>query len=86
MSLRKEHDLRMSLTKRHRWCIERIINCFADKGVDDAKVHGFIRKSEVLAAFNDLFSGAGKRVIFVHFQEKNVHEVRLQLHFRVLFL
>lgn len=69
----------MSLTKRHRWCIERIVHCYADKNVDDAKVHGFIRKSKVLGAFNDLFSGEGKGVIFVHFQEQNGHEVSLKL-------
>ena len=59
----------MALSIRHRWCIERIKHCFQERDVDDASIHGFIRKSQVLSKFNALFSGEGKNVIFVHYQE-----------------
>ncbi len=58
----------MALTPRHRWCIERIKSCFQEEDVDDAKVQGFIRKSQVFSKFNALFAGDGKSAIFIHFQ------------------
>eukprot|EP00814_Leptocylindrus_danicus_P009510 CAMPEP_0116004988 /NCGR_PEP_ID=MMETSP0321-20121206/911_1 /TAXON_ID=163516 /ORGANISM="Leptocylindrus danicus var. danicus, Strain B650" /LENGTH=4605 /DNA_ID=CAMNT_0003473357 /DNA_START=128 /DNA_END=13942 /DNA_ORIENTATION=- len=63
----------MALAPRHRWCIEKIVQCFAHhKEVDDPKVQGFIRKPEVLAQFNSLFSGVeeSRNVVFVHYQVK----------------
>lgn len=63
----------MALTPRHRWCIDKIVQCFAHhEVVDDPKVQGFIRKPEVLARFNSLFSGVAetRNVVFVHYQVK----------------
>lgn len=59
----------MALTPRHRWCIERIKSCFQEEtDVDDEKVQGFIRKSQVISKFNSLFAGDGRNAVFVHFQ------------------
>lgn len=44
--------------------------CFEDQDVTDANAQVFMRKSQVLANFNSLFSGEGKGVIFVHCQLK----------------
>jgi len=60
----------MTLTVRHRWCMEKIVLCFEDQDVTDANAQVFMRKSQVLANFNSLFSGEGKGVIFVHCQLK----------------
>ena len=60
-----------ALTPRHRWCIDKITECFAFcEGVDDVKVQSFIRKPDVLLKFKALFSGekGSRNALFVHFQ------------------
>lgn len=59
----------MALTARHRWCIERIKDCFHEEGVEDSVVQGFVHKSQVIKKFNSLFSGEGRNVLFVHYQQ-----------------
>lgn len=59
----------MSLTVRHRWCVEKITQCFKGDGVDEAKVQGFIRRPDVLDRFNELFAGDSNiNSTFVHYQ------------------
>lgn len=61
----------MSLSTRHRWCIERISQCFQNENVDEEKVQGFIRRPDILNMFNALFSGDGGSSVFVHYQNKS---------------
>jgi hypothetical protein len=70
----------MSLNPRHRWCVERIVECFRDCDAGDAggddggtaaatsasAVETFIRQPVVLARFNALFAGQGPPAVFVH--------------------
>ena len=61
----------MALTPRHRWCIDKIVQCFSHcEGFDDPKVQGFIRRPDVFLQFKVLFSGGerSRDVIFVHYQ------------------
>ena len=58
----------MSLTVRHRWCVEKILHCFGDSKENDSKLQVFMRRTDVIAKFNNLFSGEGENVIFVHYQ------------------
>ena len=71
----------MSLNPRHRWCVDRIVECFRDCDAGDAggddggtaaaaasasAVETFIRQPVVLARFNALFAGQGPPAVFVH--------------------
>ena len=70
----------MSLNPRHRWCVDRIVECFreCDAGGSSAgggdgsatasssAVETFIRQPAVLARFNALFAGQGPPSVFVH--------------------
>jgi hypothetical protein len=60
----------MALLPRHRWCLEKILQCFECDGLDDATAQGFVRKGDVLSRFNALFSGHGSNSLFVHYQDK----------------
>ena len=64
----------MALTTRHRWCIDKVAYCFQDEMKDDAKVQGFIRRPDILAQFNSLFSGECRRSLFVHYQTATEHD------------
>jgi len=61
----------MALTLRHRWCLEKIAQCFEDEGLDDILVQGFIRKPDVMMKLNTLFSGNGPSSLFVHYQNQS---------------
>ena len=61
----------MALTPRHRWCVDKIVQCFAHcDGIDDPKVQGFIRRPDVFLKFKVLFDGGegNRNVIFIHYQ------------------
>jgi hypothetical protein len=71
----------MALSSRHRWCLEKIVQCFEDEGLDDVLVQGFIRKPDVMLKFNALFSGNGPASLFVHYQNKSTcHTADVSLH------
>lgn len=75
----------MSLTPRHRWCIGHIKQCFQDQVlvIDDHDCYDtilfdFMQEAQVLNKFHDLFSGKGRNVLFVHYQQQQVEEQEQQ--------
>ncbi len=67
----------MSLTPRHRWCIDKIVQCFSHHEggiVDDPKVQSFVRKPDVFLQFASLFScdKGTREILFIHYQVKEI--------------
>jgi hypothetical protein len=57
----------MSLSERHRWCINKMLEAFAPELTSEA-VQTFIRQEANLQKFNSLFKGDGPGRIFVFYQ------------------
>lgn len=73
-----------ALSARHLWCAERILFCFSKLSGDkennndqcnESIVQQFLRKPAVQDKFDDLFSGKGPAVIFVHYQRMHLNEL-----------
>jgi hypothetical protein len=75
----------MSLTPRHHWCIGHIKQCFQDQLVViddcdsyDSILFDFMQEAQVLNKFHDLFSGKGRNVLFVHYQQQQEEQEQYQ--------
>jgi hypothetical protein len=59
----------MALSARHKWCIDKVTQCFEGIVDDAAKViQIFAQRPDVILQFNNFFSGEGPDAIFVHYQ------------------
>lgn len=61
-----------SLSARHKWCIEKVSQCF-EGIIDDAAtvvLSFFSQRADALSQLNEFFIGQGPDAIFVHYQTK----------------
>ena len=59
----------MSLTERHRWCLNKILEAFSPELTPEA-AQAFIRNDSNLQKFTSFFKGDGSGRIFVFFQSE----------------
>jgi hypothetical protein len=61
-----------SLSARHKWCIDKVTQCFEGIIDDAARVvqSFFAQRADVLSQLNEFFTGEGPDTIFVHYQTK----------------
>jgi hypothetical protein len=65
----------MSLSVRHRWCMDKVLEAFSPELTNES-VQQFIRQDTNLQRFNAFFKGDGSGRLFVFFQpEMNEDEV-----------
>jgi hypothetical protein len=74
------------LSARHKWCIEKVTQCFEGIINDAARIvlSFFSQSADVLSQLNEFFIGQGPDAIFVHYQTKQMHAMdvsRLWTHF-----
>ena len=57
----------MSLSERHRWCMDKMLEAFAPELTSEA-AQTFIRNDQNLQKFNSFFKGDNAGRLFVFFQ------------------
>jgi hypothetical protein len=71
----------MSLTERHRWCLNKILEAFGPELSQEA-AQAFIRNDSNLQKFTSFFKGDGPGRIFVFYQSEG-GETEVTIYFDV---